>query len=98
MVWVVEKKVVHHMLGLGFERVDIPVRVKFEFEVKNGSFVPDSLSTHTVYNKKALERRYPALDVASLENSIENTVKREIFQHLRACGFLDAEDDSGICL
>jgi len=34
MVWVVEKKVVHHMLGLGFERVDIPIRVKFEFEVE----------------------------------------------------------------
>jgi hypothetical protein len=98
MVWVVEKKVAHHMLGLGFERVDIPVRVKFEFEVENGSFVPDSLSTHTVYNRKALERRYPALDVASLEDSIGKTVKKEILEHLKACGFVDEEDDSGVCL
>jgi len=98
MVWVVEKKVVHHMLSLGFEKVDIPVRVKFEFEVEDGSFVPNSLSSHTVYNKKALERRYPALDVDSLEDSIENTVKKEILDHLRECGFLDGEDDSGICL
>jgi len=82
MVWVVEKKVVHHMLGLGFEKVDIPI----------------SLSTHTVYNRKALERRYPGLDVASLEDSIGKTVKKEILDHLRECGFLDAEDDSGICL
>ena len=98
MVWVVEKKVVHHMLGLGFERVDIPVRVKFEFEVENGSFVPDSLSTHTVYNRNALERRYPGLDVGSLEDSIEKTVKKGILEHLKKCGFLEGEDDSGICL
>jgi len=98
MVWLAEKKVVHHMLGLGFERVDIPVRVKFEFEVEHGSLVPDSLSTHTVYNRKALEARYPGLDLASLENSIEKTVKKEILEHLKACGFLEGEDDSGVCL
>ena len=82
MVWVVEKKVVHHMLGLGFERVDIPI----------------SLSTHTVYNRKALETRYPGLNVASLEDSIGKTVEKEILDHLKACGFLNGEDDSGICL
>ena len=96
MVWLAEKKVVHHMLGLGFERVDIPVRVKFEFEVKNGSFVPDSLSTLTVYNRKALERRYPGLDVASLEDSIKRTVKKEILEHLKACGFVDEEENPSI--
>ena len=88
MVWVIEKKVVHHMLSLGFEKVNIPVRVKFEFEVDNGSFVPNSLTRHTVYNKKTLEKRYPALDVDLLEASIENTVKREILQHLKKSGFL----------
>ena len=98
MVWLAEKKVVHHILGLGFERVDIPVRVKFEFEVENGSFVPNSLSTHTVYNRKALETRYPGLDVASLENSIEKTVKKEILEHLKQSRLLEGEDDSGICL
>ena len=98
MVWVVEKKVVHHMLGLGFERVDIPIRVKFEFEVEDGSFVPNSLSTHTVYNRKALETRYPGLNSTSLEDSIENTVKREILQHLRECGFLEGVNDSDVCL
>jgi len=77
MVWVVEKKVVHHMLGLGFEKVDIPI----------------SLSTHTVYNRKALERRYPGLNSASLEDSIGKTVKKEILEHLREFGFLDGQDD-----
>ena len=55
MVWIVEKKVVYHLMDVGFERVKIPIRVKFEYEVKGGVFVSDSLSTHTLYNKKALE-------------------------------------------
>ena len=82
MVWVVEKKVVCHMLGLGFEKVDIPI----------------SLSTHTVYNRKALETRYPGLNSTSLENAIEKKVNKEILDHLRECGFLDGQDDSGVCL
>jgi hypothetical protein len=44
MAWFVEKKVVYHLLDLGFERIEIPIRVKFEFEVKEGVFVPDSLA------------------------------------------------------
>ena len=89
MVWLVEKKVVHHLLDLGFERVKIPIRVKFEFEVKEGAFVPESLSTHTLYNRKAIEVRYPKLNVASLNNSISKTVKKEIFKHIKECGFLN---------
>ena len=94
MVWIVEKRVVYHIFGLGFERVKIPVRVKFEFEVKQGAFIPNSLSTHTVYNRAALERRYPNLNLASMENSIENTVRNEIMTYLRECGFLDEGSDS----
>jgi hypothetical protein len=89
MVWLVEKKVVHHLLDLGFEKVKIPIRVKFEFEVKEGSFFPESLSTHTLYNRKVLEARYPGLNLASLENSISKTVKKEISKHMKACGFLN---------
>ena len=89
MVWLVEKKVVHHLFDLGFEKVKIPIRVKFEFEVKEGAFVPESLSTHTLYNRKAIEVRYPKLNVASLNNSISKTVKKEIFKHIKECGFLN---------
>lgn len=94
MVWLVEKRVVRHVLGLGFERAEIPVRVKFEFEVKEGVFVPDSLSTHTVYNKKALEKRYPKLNLASLESSISNTVKEEIMTYMKECGYLSKDKNS----
>ena len=89
MVWLVEKKVVHHLFDLGFEKVKIPIRVKFEFELREGAFVPDSLSTHTLYNRKVLEARYPQLNVVSLENSINKTVKKEILKHMKECGFLN---------
>jgi hypothetical protein len=94
MVWIVEKRVVHHMLGLGIERVEIPIRVKFEFEVRRGSLVPDTLSAHTLYNRKALENRYPKLNLSSLEGAIDKTVKGEIMTYLRECGYLDENEDS----
>ena len=43
MVWLLEKQIFHHILDLGYEGVAIPIRVKFEFEVQDGRFVPDSL-------------------------------------------------------
>jgi hypothetical protein len=88
MVWLIEKKVIRHCLDLGFERVEIPIRVKFEFEVKKGAFVPDSLSVETLYNKKALEKRYPRMNSALFDVAIENAVNKEIKRHLRQCGFV----------
>ena len=44
------------------------------------------------YNRKALERHYPGLNVASFENSIDKTVKREIFSYLRECGYVHEQD------
>jgi hypothetical protein len=57
-------------------------------DYSNFSSAPDSLSTHILYSRKALKKRYQGLNLASLENSIGNTVKKEILKHLRECGFL----------
>lgn len=89
MVWVVEKKIFHHIIDLGFERVKIPVRVRFEFEVKDGVFVPESLSTQTLFNRRALERRYPNFKELLLEDAIEKTVRDAIHEYLKQSGYLD---------
>ncbi len=89
MVWIAEKKVIHHIMGMPMERVEIPVRVKFEFEVKEGAFVPESLFTKKIYNRKLLWKRYPRLNLNSLESSIDRAVKKEIFNYLRDCGYLN---------
>lgn len=91
MVWLVEKKIVHHLLDLGFERIRIPIRLKFEFEVKGGALVPGSLCIKRLYNRQALERAYPRLNPISLEKSIERTVDFTIKAYLKECGFSKEE-------
>jgi hypothetical protein len=93
MVWMVEKKVIYHYLDLGFERVKVPVLVTFEFEIREGSLVPETLSRSILFNRPLLERRYPDLDTAGLEGSIEEKVDRELDTYLRACGWLKEEPE-----
>ena len=88
MVWVVEKKVFHHILDLGFESVGIPVRVKFEFEIRDGLFVAESLATERLYNQRELARRYPNLKLDILERDIEKMIHCEILKYLKENGYL----------
>ena len=90
-MWLVEKKIIYHWLDMGFERVRIPVRVKFEFEVIEGSLVSDSLSFETLFNTQVLEKRYPRAKLEVLAGEVEQTVKRNIFGYLNDCGYLRAE-------
>ena len=91
MVWVVKKKVFYHILDIGFESVGIPVRVKFEFDVKNGKFVSDSLSVLSLYNQQAVVNRYPGVRKDLLETEIQKTVQQEIQNYLQSCGYLSED-------
>lgn len=93
MVWVVEKKVFYHILDLGFESVGIPIRVKFEFEVRDGAIVLDSLTFEHLFNKNALLKRYPDLNSERLELDIYETVKLQIRKYLLNNEYLK-EDNS----
>ena len=91
MIWLAEKKVFQLVFDLGFESVKIPVRVKFEFEVKEGKLVSDPLTKTILYNRQLLERRYPSLDHASFQRSIEKKVEDEIQKYLQEHGFIAEE-------
>jgi hypothetical protein len=88
MVWLVEKKVFRYILDIGFERIEIPVRVKFEFEVVEGFFVPDTLTKEILYNQDAIKKRYHKIKLSSLDSAIEEMVEDEIMEYLRQCGLL----------
>ena len=88
MVWVVEKKVFYHLLDMGFESVGIPVRVKFEFDVKDGQLISNSLSFESLYNQQAVVNRYPGVKKNLLEKEIQKTVQREIHNYLQSCGYI----------
>ena len=92
MVWLLEKKVFHHILDLGYESVSIPIRVKFEFEVQEGQFVSDSLKYELLYNEDALLNRYSNLDAECLDKDIVRTVKKEIHTYLESNAFLKTSD------
>ena len=88
MVWIVEKKIFYHILDMGFESVGIPVRVKFEFDVKEGMLVADSLSYESLYNKQAIANRYPGVNLDSLDKEIQKTIRREINNVLQSDGYI----------
>jgi len=94
MVWVVEKKIFRHILDMDFERVEIPVRVKFEFEVVEGAFVSDTLTKEILYNQDAIEKRYPKIKLSYLDSVIEEMVEDEIIAYLRRSGFFHDESKS----
>ena len=93
MVWMVEKKVFYHIFELGYESATIPIRVKFEFEIREGAFVPESLSFEHLYNKKVILRRYPNLKSEHLDRDIHETVKLRIREYLTQNRYL--REDSG---
>ena len=93
MVWVLEKKIFYHILDLGFESVGIPVRVKFEFDVKEGAFVTDSLSFESLYNQQAIVKRFPGVKLASLDKEIKKTVRRKIQNYLKNDGFISNKSE-----
>jgi hypothetical protein len=75
-------------MDMGFESVGIPVRVKFEFEIKEGIFVPESLSFESLYNQQAVVRHYPGVKKDALEKEIHKTIQREIRKYLKRCNYV----------
>jgi hypothetical protein len=91
MIWMVEKKIFHHVLDLGFESVRIPVRTRFEFNLQNRTLIADSLSYQLLYNRQVLEKRYPQLIADEMDRQIQKTVKRKVFMYLKDCGYIDRD-------
>lgn len=91
MVWLVEKKVFHYILDLGYEGAAIPIRVKFEFEVREGAIIPQSLKFTHLYNRKAILNRYPNVKSELLEQNIHKMVKLRIHEYLIQNGYLNEE-------
>lgn len=92
-MWLLEKKIFHHILDLGYEGVAVPIRVKLEFEVRDGRYVPDSLEYQALYNKDALLNRYPNINVERLAKDIDKTVSREIRFYLERSGYTEEETE-----
>ena len=93
MVWVIDKKVVRHLLEVDDQLVEIPIRVKIEFELDDGTFVPDTLKLETLYNKDFVCKRFPDVDGDWLDEQVGNTVDHAIDEHLRMEGYMRGPPD-----
>ena len=87
MIWIVDKKVVPHLIQAGGQLAEVPVRVSFEYAVEDGEVIDGSLSLNTLYNKGSVTRHFPSLDDEQLDEEVQATAERAVDEHLALCGF-----------
>ena len=87
MLWVVDKKVIKHVIEAGSTLIEVPVRIRFEFSLADERFVPGSMTRTFVYNRQAIARRFPQFDVEALDTEMEDVVDRALCEHLKFAGY-----------
>lgn len=87
MIWIVDKKIVPHLIERNGRLAELPVRVSFEYAVEDGDVVGGSVSMNTLYNKSSVTRHFPGIDGDQLEQAVQATAERAVDEHLALCGF-----------
>ena len=87
MLWVVDKKVVRHMVDAGAVLVEVPIRIRFEYCLRDARLVEGTVTREFVYNRPELVRRFPGLEADGLDVDIEHAVDRAIMEHLMFAGY-----------
>ena len=87
MLWVVDKKVIKHVIDAGSAMIEVPVRIRFEYCLSEECFVSGSMKRTFVYNRRALVRRFPQLDVKEIDAEMEEVVDRALCEHLKFAGY-----------
>lgn len=86
MIWVIDKKIVRHLIEHGGQLLEVPIRVSFEYAVESGTVVDGSLSLQTLYNKASVKKCLPGLDDETLDSDVQASVERSIDEHLAMSG------------
>ena len=87
MIWVVDKKIVRHLIEQDGQLAEVPIRVSFEYALEEGTVLDGTLSLKQLYNKGAVCREFPSIDDAQLDEEVQATVERAIDEHLAMSGF-----------
>ena len=93
MLWVVDKKVIKHVIEAGSALVEVPIRIRFEYELAEEHFVSGSMKRTFLYNRPALVRRFPRLDSDELDAEMEDVVDRALCEHLKFAGYAQGDVD-----
>lgn len=87
MLWVVDKKVIRHTIDVGTALVEVPIRIRFEYCLRDERFVEGTVKRDFLYNRPELLRRFTRLEPAVLDADIEGIVDRTIVEHLKFAGY-----------
>ena len=91
VLWVVDKKIIKHVVDAGSALVEVPIRIRFEFGLADERFVSGSMKRTFVYNRRALVRRFPRLDRDALDSEMEDVVDRALCEHLKFAGYAQGD-------
>lgn len=83
MVWVVDKRVVKHLVESQNRLFELPVRVEFEYERRDGRYVEGSLKTSTLFNEAYVLKTCPDIEREALNAAVADSVQRDVMEHIK---------------
>ena len=83
MIWVVDKRIVTHLVESCNRLFELPVRVEFEYQCEDGRFVEGSLKTDSLYNEAHVLKTCPDITREELAASVEDSVQRDILEYVK---------------
>jgi len=86
VIWIVDRKVVSHLISRDGQLAEVPIRVTFEYAVEDGAVLDGTLSLKRLYNKGAVCRHFPGIDDDRLDAEVQATVERAVDEHLALSG------------
>jgi hypothetical protein len=86
VIWIVDRKVVPHLISRDGQLAEVPIRVTFEYAVENGTVLDGTLSLKRLYNRGAVCRHFPGIDDDGLDDAVQATVERAVDEHLALAG------------
>ena len=83
MIWVVDKRVVTHLVQSCNRLFELPVRVEFEYQSDNGRYVEGTLKTNTLFNEAQVLKTCPDITREELNDSVTDSVRRDILEYIK---------------
>ena len=86
MIWVVDKKVVPHLLTRWGLLAEIPLRISFEYALDSGAVIDGSLSIKVLYNGRMVAKCFPGIEKDALDVELQKTANDAVCEHLALSG------------
>lgn len=86
MIWVVDKKVVPHLLTRWGLLAEIPLRISFEYALDSGAVIDGSLSIKVLYNGRMVDKCFPGIEKDALDVELQKTANDAVSEHLALSG------------